>query len=332
MSQAIGVAPFDAAAATYDATFTETRLGRWLRDAVHAHLAALFPPGSRVLELGCGTGEDAVWLAQQEVNVVATDASTRMVEIARQKAAHAGVGDTISLGVLRIEDLGRAISEGEAGPKSPSRPVIASEAKQSPALAADGLDHYGAALARREAASSSYCPPRSDSAHCVPGHLDLLQPASFDGALSNFGALNCVADLVPVAHALARLVRPGGRVALVLMGRWCPWEIVWHAAHGDLTTAARRLRPGGTSAQVGGETFRVHYPVPDQIAAAFAPFFTPLELRGIGVLLPPTSLSAIVERHPAAFERLARWETRIAPTWLAGRLNDHYLLELRRTE
>ena len=54
--------------------------------------------------------------------------------------------------------------------------------------------------------------------------------------------------------------------------------------------------------------------------------------RGIGVLLPPTFLGGLVERYPAPFERLVRWEARIASTRLASLLNDHYLLELARTE
>lgn len=36
-------------------------------------------------------------------------------------------------------------------------------------------------------------------------------PGLFDGAFSNFGALNCVEDMRGAAASLARLVRPGGR-------------------------------------------------------------------------------------------------------------------------
>ncbi len=341
MSQALGVAPFDGAAATYDATFTATRLGRWLRDAVHARLAALFPPGSRVLELGCGTGEDAVWLAQRGVRVVATDASPRMVEMARQKVARDGVAAHVSAHVLRIEDLAGATAVEAARATPASVPVIASEAKQSRAVVIDGLDHHDATLTPRETASSAGAeyrprtpnrPPRSDSADCVMSRTNFLRPASFDGALSNFGALNCVADLRPVARALARLIRPGGHVALVIMGPWCPWEMLWHGAHGDVATAGRRLRRDGAVARIGGEGVRVFYPSPGQVAAAFAPCFAPVGLRGIGVLLPPTYLDGLVERHPNLFERLARWEARMADTRLAGLFNDHYLIELRRSE
>lgn len=82
---------FDHAATTYDHDFTHTDLGRWLRGRVWKRLTRLFPSGSFVLELGCGTGEDAVWLAQQGVRVLATDASPVMLEQTQAKADAAGV-------------------------------------------------------------------------------------------------------------------------------------------------------------------------------------------------------------------------------------------------
>ncbi len=48
-------------------------------------------PAGRVLEIGCGTGTNAVYLASLGVDVVATDVSPRAVERARQRAAEAGV-------------------------------------------------------------------------------------------------------------------------------------------------------------------------------------------------------------------------------------------------
>lgn len=76
---------FDAVAARYDAEFTETRLARELRGRVWERLAALFSPGARVLELACGTGEDARYLARRGVQVVATDQSAAMLDLARAK-------------------------------------------------------------------------------------------------------------------------------------------------------------------------------------------------------------------------------------------------------
>jgi len=92
----MNAAPFDIVAAEYDAAFTEHRLGRWLREAVWAHLDTAFAPGDHVLELGCGTGEDAVYLARRGVQVHATDRSIGMLAVARHKAAVRGVTDRIT--------------------------------------------------------------------------------------------------------------------------------------------------------------------------------------------------------------------------------------------
>src|SRR6185295_8430939 len=76
------------------------------RQAVWRRLDARFAPGDRVLELACGTGEDAVHLAMRGVRVLATDASPAMVETARSKAASAGVQEIVEARSLAIQDLG----------------------------------------------------------------------------------------------------------------------------------------------------------------------------------------------------------------------------------
>ncbi|MEZ4768408.1 MAG: methyltransferase domain-containing protein [Caldilineales bacterium] len=97
-----GAHPFDAAAGSYDAEFTGTQLARWLRETVWSVLGETFAPGDRVLELGCGTGEDAVWLAQRGVHVTATDASTAMLDAAQRKAAAVGISDLIDFAAFDL--------------------------------------------------------------------------------------------------------------------------------------------------------------------------------------------------------------------------------------
>jgi SAM-dependent methyltransferase len=74
---------FDRLAPAYQNLWTGTQAGRLQRDAVWHHLARLFPAGSRVLDLGCGTGDDALMLAARGVRVTGIDASSEMVRIAR---------------------------------------------------------------------------------------------------------------------------------------------------------------------------------------------------------------------------------------------------------
>jgi len=70
---------FDTLADDYDTAFTGSVLGRALRELVWVRMDRLFKPGERILELGCGAGEDAVHLARRGVHVTALDASARMI-------------------------------------------------------------------------------------------------------------------------------------------------------------------------------------------------------------------------------------------------------------
>ena len=60
----------------------------------------------RALDLGCGTGTHAIYLAQQGYNVVGVDFSPKAIELARRKAADAGrtvdfhIGDVTRLDFL----------------------------------------------------------------------------------------------------------------------------------------------------------------------------------------------------------------------------------------
>lgn len=102
--------PFDVAAASYDAEFTSTQLARWLRESVQSHLATAFGHGDHVLELGCGTGEDAIWLAHRGVRVTATDVSQSMLDVAQHKAAAAGLSNLINFAAIDLASLSAAHS------------------------------------------------------------------------------------------------------------------------------------------------------------------------------------------------------------------------------
>jgi len=95
---------FDAFAESYDLLFTDTITGRAQRHQVWAHLLLVFPPGGRILELNCGTGEDARFLARHGRSVVACDASAAMLDVARNHTQETGVARVQYLHVAN-EDL-----------------------------------------------------------------------------------------------------------------------------------------------------------------------------------------------------------------------------------
>ena len=250
---------FDSLAAGYDVHFTATSLGALLRQAVQHRLDARFASGDRILEMACGTGEDAVHLARRGVRVVATDASESMIEKARAKITAAGLAERIETRQLAIEDLASL-----SGP--------------------------------------------------------------FDGAFSNFGGLNCVADLAGLGRTLSDRVRPGGAVLLCVMGPFVPWEWAGFLLRGELGKAFRRLRRGG----VEWRGITVRYPTPAALRHAFAPAFRPLRLSAVGALLPPTEWEPWAVRHPRLLAVLSRWERRLETVPSLPWLSDHYLLELER--
>ncbi len=100
--------PFDAEAAGYDETFSSSLIGTAMRRAVWRRLDVNFEAGQRILELCCGTGEDAVYLARRGVRVLATDRSGGMVGVTRSKVEEAGLTEQVEVVHSPIEELGAA--------------------------------------------------------------------------------------------------------------------------------------------------------------------------------------------------------------------------------
>jgi SAM-dependent methyltransferase len=107
---------FDRAAPRYDAGLAGNAPALVFRRVFVALLLRAFPPGSRLLDLGCGTGEDAVALAESGRFVHAIDVSAAMVERARAKARERGVdGSRVSFDVRAAEECdeaGAAVYDG----------------------------------------------------------------------------------------------------------------------------------------------------------------------------------------------------------------------------
>lgn len=76
---------FDQAAQNYDPLYQANPVMAWLRRESLDVLQATFPPASQLLEIGCGTGDEALTLGRAGHRVVATDISAAMIETAQAK-------------------------------------------------------------------------------------------------------------------------------------------------------------------------------------------------------------------------------------------------------
>lgn len=267
MTDATQPQPFDDSARSYDDDFTGTATGRAQRQRVWQVLERVLPANGDFLDLGCGTGEDALWLARRGTGrVVGCDASRAMLATAQAKVNAAGVGDRVSLQKM---DLGRIRHEPNPG-----------------------------------------------------GRL-------FDGAVSDFGVLNCLQDRRPVAEAVSGWLAPGAPFVAVLMGRWCAWEVGWHLLRLQPGTAFRRWRQGREVALDGGGSIPVWYPTPGHLRREFNPELELVETIGIGVFLPPPYLDPVLASRPGLLAALDRLEGgfghRRPWVWMA----DHVLFVFR---
>jgi ubiquinone/menaquinone biosynthesis C-methylase UbiE len=238
-------AAFDRVAAQYDEVWTNSSVGRAQRDHVWREIDPLFLAGDRILDIGCGTGEDAAHFAARGVLVDAVDASPAMIEQARRRGGFVA-------SVLRAEEMAEI----------------------------DGR---------------------------------------YDGAISNFGVLNCVADWPAFARTLAALVRPGGTVAICVIGRFCAWETIYYATRLQLGKAFRRVR--GTAGSSLG--VRVRY---RSVREFHAPEFELRAWVGIGLFVPPSYV-----RLPRGMVRLLAALDRVCGNFpLLRALADHRLLLFTR--
>jgi ubiquinone/menaquinone biosynthesis C-methylase UbiE len=89
---------FDAVAPGYDAVYgpAANRVMGWMRRENLALLQRYFRPGQHLLEIGCGTGDEAIALASWSCTVVATDISPAMVSLTERKAAATGLSGRVS--------------------------------------------------------------------------------------------------------------------------------------------------------------------------------------------------------------------------------------------
>jgi cyclopropane fatty-acyl-phospholipid synthase-like methyltransferase len=260
------VAPFDAIADRYDDTFNTSKIGRAQRASVWRELGKAFRPGDRVLEIGCGTGVDACFLAERGVRVLACDSSPQMIAVATRRIAETGKQESVHPRLLAAEDI-----------------------------------------------------------------ASLRHSDFFDGAFSNFGALNCVQDLRQLAKDLAILLRPGATVLLCWMGRYCLWEITWYLAQGKPSKALRRFhREGATALLAEGASVRVFYPSVRLLAQTFASEFQLKSVRGIGVFVPPSYLETWANRFPGLFGLSVRADSFLGRCPGIRTFADHILLEFRR--
>jgi ubiquinone/menaquinone biosynthesis C-methylase UbiE len=260
--------PFDTLASTYDADFTGSNIGRLQRERVWSFLQGLLiaKQGSlKIMEINCGTGEDAVRLALLGHKVIAADASAAMIEKAKEKSASYPIDLPVQFVVCSFEQLSA-----------------------------------------------------------------LFANEQFDLVFSNFGGLNCIDQtaLEQLSKDLYALIKPGGHLFFVIMGRCCLWEIFYYGTRGKLRTALRKFRKS-VNFTVNGTTIPVHYYSPAIIKKIFTTSFSFLQQHPVGLFIPPSYLEKKFELRPRWLDRLNRLEKSSGYSFLSL-FADHFCINFKK--
>jgi ubiquinone/menaquinone biosynthesis C-methylase UbiE len=104
---------FDSVAGDYDGPRGNNALIQDMRSEMWRTLDATFAPGSRLIDLGCGTGLDAVRMARVGHHVTATDWSPRMVERTRDRAEREQLANRVQAITVGAHELSRIEGQGQ---------------------------------------------------------------------------------------------------------------------------------------------------------------------------------------------------------------------------
>ncbi len=92
-------------ASGYDEVVGASIPAQLIRSYFHKRVLSAIRPGMQLLEIGCGTGIDAVFLAQKGIKLTSTDISPEMLKITSQKAVNENLTRLITAEILDADNL-----------------------------------------------------------------------------------------------------------------------------------------------------------------------------------------------------------------------------------
>jgi len=249
----------DGIAGSYDDMLDSSISARAIRDYFQNAIFTTIKPGEHLVEIGCGTGTDAIALAEMGIRVTATDISPKMIEETRAKVNAKSLAELIKTELLDADKL--------------------------------------ASLNRNV----------------------------FDGLISNLNAVNYLKDINSFSENAFAILKPGGKVFLVMLNKVCVWEVMYYFFKFRPITAFKRL----IKREKDFKTEMILY-FPCRAWKIFSKHFQVNKTRGFGYLYPPDGLSAFHKRHLKFFSKLQGLENFFCSTFPFYCLCDHFFIEMTR--
>jgi ubiquinone/menaquinone biosynthesis C-methylase UbiE len=254
---------FSKQSVVFDDIYSDNTIINYKRARVRQHILQYLKPGSNILELNSGTGEDAIFFAKAGHRVHATDISAGMQKVLQQKSAP--YGDRVSFETCSYTQLNQLQNKGP-----------------------------------------------------------------FDHIFSNFGGLNCTGELDKVLLSFDALLKPGGKVTLVIISPFCLWETLL-IFKGKFKTAFRRFFSSrGRKAHVEGTYFKCWYYNNKFIINTLKESFKALSSEGLCTIVPPSYIEYFAEKHPKAYSFLKNKEDKLKDKWPWKYMGDYFIISLEK--
>jgi ubiquinone/menaquinone biosynthesis C-methylase UbiE len=152
---------------------------------------------------------------------------------------------------------------------------------------------------------------------------------NYDLVISNLGGINCLNDLSGLSKNIHSILKPKGYFIVTTMPQFCVWEFLL-LFKGEFKRAFRRLKPGGTIANVGGEKICVRYYSPKNLIKNFKLGFELKDTTALCVFSPPQPASHWYEKHPAITKILNSIDNKIESLYFTSFLGDYYIAVLQK--
>jgi ubiquinone/menaquinone biosynthesis C-methylase UbiE len=250
----------------FDQLYAGDSIIEYKRQRVREHILKNAQPGCHMLELNCGTGEDALYFAQHGFNIHATDISTGMLDVFKKKLDNLNQTGNITIEECSFTDL----------------------------------DH-------------------------------LSTKKQFDYIYSNFGGLNCTGELDKVLQSLNERVKKDGVITLVIVSKFCLWELLL-MFKGKFKTAFRRFFSGnGRKAHVEGVYFKCWYYSPSFVKKNLAAHFELIGTEALCAIVPPSYFENFALKHPKLYNIFKKQENRLKNKWPWKYMGDYFIVSYRKT-
>jgi len=160
--------------------------------------------------------------------------------------------------------------------------------------------------------------------------LPSMLQSEYDLLFSNFGGLNCLSaeEIKTFATRMAPFISGDGKLALVVMGRKCIWENFLFRWQKD-KRVNRRKAVGGVNTNLGGTTFKTYYYSPSELEGLFSVHFRKVQLRPVGLFIPPSYLNPYFENKKGLL-RLLNFFERMTGHLPFADYADHYFIVLEK--